>query len=242
VAEHLSRLELDEWLAGLDASGRAQRHVADCAACARTAEGLRLSKVAAMRDSKAAVVLARLEAKRAQEEGPRWSWSWGGPLVAALALGLAMVVYVPLARRPDGIHLKGNVALQLLAEDGTSVSAATPGSRVTLAVGTGAHRHVLVLGVEQSGAVAVLWPPEGRTSGTVEPGAQVRLSPPLEVTPGSVALHAFFGDAPMDVEKARVALAANVVEIQAEGEAALDAPAPTNIGEDRAHMVLRVEP
>jgi hypothetical protein len=242
VAEHLSRLELDEWLAGLDASGRAERHVAACAACAHLAEGMRLSRGAVLKEPKAAAVLARLEAKRAQAEGPRWSWSWGGPLVAALALGLAAVVYVPMAGRTDGIHLKGNVALQLLAEDGTPVSAAAPGAHVTLAVGTGAHRHVLVLGVEQSGAVAVLWPPQGPTSGTVEPGAQVRLSPPLEVTPGSVALHAFFADAPMDVEVARVALVANVVETQAEGEAALDAPAPTTIGSDRAHMVLRVEP
>ncbi|MFP2895838.1 hypothetical protein [Corallococcus sp. 4LFB] len=119
---------------------------------------------------------------------------------------------------------------------------AKPGERVTLAVGTGPYRNVLVLAVDEAGAVARLWPSEGGTSGTVEPGAEVKLSPPLEVTPGSVALHAFFSDAPLDAEQAREALTARVEEAREKGQGTLDVATPGDIGKAQARTLLRVVP
>ncbi|RKH41813.1 hypothetical protein [Corallococcus llansteffanensis] len=239
MAEHLSRLELDEWLAGLDPSGRMGAHVASCAACGQLAEGMRQARESSLRAPRAATVLAKLEAKRAQPARARWSW--GGPLVAALTVGLALIIYVPRGTE-DGVRLKGSVALRLLSEDGASVTGARPGERVTLAVGTGPYRNVLVLAVDEAGAVDVLWPQGGATSGTVEPGAQVPLSPPLEVTPGSVAVQAFFSDAPLRAEDARAALTARIAEARAKGQGPLEVATPEGIGKASAHAVLRVAP
>ncbi|GMT96670.1 hypothetical protein KH5H1_07890 [Corallococcus caeni] len=239
MAEHLTRLELDEWLSGLDASGRAERHVAACPACGAIAERMRQARVSSLGEPRAKAVLARLEEKRARSAKPRWSW--GVPLVAALAVGLALVVYVPRGTE-DGVRLKGTVALRLLSEQGAPVLDAKPGEHVTLAVGTGPYRNVLVLAVDEAGAVDRLWPQEGATSGTVEPGAEVKLSPPLEVTPGSVALHAFFSDAPLDAEQAREALTARVAEAREKGQGALDVATPGDIGKAQARTLLRVVP
>ncbi|NOK21837.1 hypothetical protein [Corallococcus carmarthensis] len=239
MAEHLTRLELDEWLSGLDASGRAERHVAACPACGMLAERMRQARESSLREPRAKAVLARLEEKRARSAKPLWSW--GVPWVAALAVGLALVVYVPRATEDD-VRLKGTVALRLLSAQGAPVADASPGERVTLAVGTGTYRNVLVLAVDEAGAVDQLWPQEGPTSGTVKPGAEVKLSPPLEVTPGSVALHAFFADAPLDVEQARAALTSSVVEAREKGQAPLDVATPGDIGKAQARTLLRVMP
>lgn len=241
MAEHLSRLELDEWLAGLDPSGRMGAHVASCAVCGQQAEGMRQAREESLRAPRAATVFAKLEAKRARPARARWSWSWGGPLVAALAVGLALIIHVPRGTE-DGVRLKGSVALSLLSEDGAAVTSAKPGERVTLAVGTGPYRNVLVLAVDEAGAVEVLWPQGGQTSGTVEPGAQVALSPALEVTPGSVAVQAFFSDVPMRAEDARAALTARIAEARAKGQAPLEVATPEGIGKASAHAVLRVAP
>ncbi|MBN8226694.1 hypothetical protein JYK02_04140 [Corallococcus macrosporus] len=239
MAEHLSRLELDEWLAGLDTSGRAERHLAACPACEQVAGQLRQARASSLAEPRAKAVLARLEEKRARAVKPRWSW--GVPLVAALAVGLALVVYVPRGTE-DGVRLKGTVALRLMSEQGATVLDARPGERVTLAVGTGPYRNVLVLAVDEAGAVDRLWPREGATSGTVAPGAEVKLSPPLEVTPGSVALHAFFSDAPLDVDQAGAALTSSIAEARAKGQAPLDVATPGDIGKAQARTLLRVVP
>ncbi|MFB1481852.1 hypothetical protein [Corallococcus sp. RDP092CA] len=238
MAEHLTRLELDEWLSGLDASGRAERHVAACPACGTLAERMRQARESSLAQPRAKAVLARLEARRARSSRPRWSW--GVPLVAALAVGLALVVYVPRGA-DDGVRLKGNVALRLLSAQGAPVLDARPGEQVTLAVGTGPYRNVLVLAVDEAGTVEPLWPSEGATSGTVEPGAEVKLAP-LEVTPGTVALHAFFAEAPLDVASAREALASSVAEAREKGQGPLDAATPGGIGKARARALLRVMP
>ncbi|WP_415835125.1 hypothetical protein, partial [Corallococcus soli] len=148
MAEHLSRLELDEWLSGLDPTGRMGAHVASCATCGPVAEELRRARESSLRAPRAATVFAKLEAKRAQPARTRWSWnwrwswrwswSWSGLLVVALAVGLTLVVYVPKGTE-DGVRLKGSVALRLLSEGGAPVTSAKPGERVTLAVGTGTH-------------------------------------------------------------------------------------------------------
>ncbi|NOK32616.1 hypothetical protein HMI49_05320 [Corallococcus exercitus] len=239
MAEHLTRLELDEWLAGLDDSGRAERHVAACPACGMIAERMRQSRESSLREPRAKAVLARLEEKRARSAKPRWSW--GVPLVAALAVGLALVVYVPRGTE-DGVRLKGTVALRLLSAQGVPVLDAKPGEQVTLSVGTGTYRNVLVLAVDEAGAVDRLWPQEGKMSGTVDPGAEVKLSPPLEVTPGSVALHAFFSDAPLDVAQAREALTARVAEARVKGQGPLDVATPGDVGRAQARTLLRVVP
>ncbi|MBN8466422.1 hypothetical protein JYJ95_07850 [Corallococcus exiguus] len=239
MAEHLTRLELDEWLSGLDASGRAERHVAACPACGMIAERMRQARASSLAQPRAKAVLARLEEKRARSARP-W-WNWGVPLVTALAVGLAMVVYVPRGAE-DGVRLKGTVALRLLSVQGATVQDAKPGEQVTLAVGTGPYRNVLVLAVDEAGAVDPLWPRDGQTSGTVEPGAEVRLSPALEVTPGSVALHAFFSDAPLDVEQAREALTARVAEARGKGQGPLEVATPETIGKAQARTLLRVVP
>ncbi|WP_223635654.1 hypothetical protein [Corallococcus sp. EGB] len=239
MAEHLTRLELDEWLSGLDTTGRAERHVAACPACGMLAERMRQARETSLAQPRAKAVLARLEEQRARSARPRWSW--GVPLVAALAVGLALIVYVPRGA-DDGVRLKGNVALRLVSAQGAPVQGARPGEQVTLAVGTGPYRNVLVLAVDEAGAVEPLWPGEGGTSGTVEPGAEVKLSPPLEVTPGSVALHAFFSDAPLDGAHAREALTSSVAEARAKGQGALDAPTPGDVGKAQARTLLRVVP
>ncbi|MCY1033010.1 hypothetical protein OV207_16180 [Corallococcus sp. BB11-1] len=239
MAEHLSRLELDEWLSGLDPTGRMGAHVASCGTCGPVAEELRRARESSLRAPRAETVFAKLEAKRAQPARTRWSW--GGPLVVALAVGLTLVVYVPKGTE-DGVRLKGSVALRLLSEGGAPVTNARPGERVTLAVGTGTHRDVLVLAVDEAGAVDVLWPQGGRTSGKVEPGAEVKLSPPLEVTPGSVALHAFFSDTPLLADEAKAGLLARIVEARARGRGPLDAVTPEGLGKASAHAVLRVAP
>ncbi|RKH90018.1 hypothetical protein D7Y21_08090 [Corallococcus sp. AB045] len=239
MAEHLTRLELDEWLSGLDASGRAERHVAACQACGMIAERMRQARASSLAQPRAKAVLARLEEKRARSARP-W-WSWGVPLVTALAVGLALVVYVPRGAE-DGVRLKGTVALRLLSVQGAPVQDARSGEQVTLAVGTGPYRNVLVLAVDEAGAVDALWPREGQASGTVEPGAEVRLSPALEVTPGSVALHAFFSDAPLDVAQAREALTSRVTEARGKGQGPLEVATPEDIGKAQARTLLRVVP
>lgn len=230
--EHVSDLVLDELAASLEPPAGAAAHLAGCPACSR-----RLADLCAARERiQASVGYARVRARLAPRKSARWPFLVVPVAAAAL---LALVV-----ARPEGqaTRPKGSARVELLGANGAPVLEARPGERVVLAIGSGGKPFGLVLGVDERGQVERLWPVDAARAGAVPPGARVRLEPSFEVTAGSVALHAFFGEAPIDERAARGALEAEVESARRVGRSPLEVSTPATVSEETARTTLRVAP
>ena len=115
-----------------------------------------------------------------------------------------MVGLVQLRPAEDETRIKGSVGVRVLrAGDGQPTTRAAVGERVVLSVARGVFRHAVVLEQADDGTVGVVWPATGGSQRLDDAVSEVRLEPGFEVAPGSVTLHVFFDDAPLDVERIR---------------------------------------
>jgi len=242
MGEHLSALELDEAAAGLTPPEAA--HLQACAECqqkvaslkaagellrqkpvfaARLAEVLQQAKAQEARSAPAVVADEELSvsvrAVKALRSGPaRW-------LVPAFALaaGFAAFVLWPAPHSDDGVRLKGAPTVQVLGADGKPTERVKAGEKVTLTVGGAGRPQGLVLSLDASGEIDVVWPPQATHSAPVPAGASARLEPPFEVTPGNVRLYAFFSDGPFELGAARVWVEDAVQTARTAGQSPLQA-------------------
>jgi len=175
VSEHLSALQLDEIVAGL---APAPEHLARCADCSARLEALRQESAAFLSRPEAMAQLARL----APAPPPR-SFLRLAALAVPLAAGLAIFLAWPKAPVED--RIKGAPTVVLLDVSGNAVTHAAPGTKLTLAVGSGGFPRVRVFAIDAQGNKESLY------SGPVASGARVPLSQ-LEVTPGDVTVTAEF--------------------------------------------------
>ncbi len=141
---------------------------------------------------------------------PSWSWlrvAMAATLAGAAALATVLVFLPPLmgdVPEPyDG--LKGTTALgAALLRDGEvqrieGSMAVRPGDEIQFRVDTGTYDHVMVLGMDGTGAVSVYQPLGGGHSVAVDPGAGRTLSPALKLddAPGPEVYVALFTDDPV---------------------------------------------
>jgi hypothetical protein len=190
MAQHLSALELDELAAGL---APPPPHLEGCASCRARVEELRAGDRALLARPEAQRRLAALTAGVVGAEAPSpRRWRRLALLAASLAAGLALFLVWP-GPPDDGVRLKGAPAVLLLDAADQSVTRASPGETLTLAVGTGGYTHGAVFALDADGRAERLWPREGDTYGPLPAGARVRLRE-LRVTPGDVTVRAVFAN------------------------------------------------
>lgn len=171
MSEHLSSLQLDEVAAGLASP---PEHLTSCADCT--------SKLAALKTQNAAFLsMPRAQSQMksiAVEKPKRRAVLWLVPLAAAIAIG------VFVQRDDSSERLKGIASIVLLDTKGESVTEASVGQRLTLAVGGAGAKSVKVVDGDTG---------EEIFSGPIAQGARVPLME-LEVSPGDVTLRAEFDD------------------------------------------------
>jgi len=240
MVDHLSDLALDELAAGLREGASATAHVDTCVRCRDRLAEFQRAHADARRAPRFETTFARIEATATKRKRGRWSLFAALPVAAAAMLALVMFA------RPDAptVRLKGAAELVVLRASGTErIESATPGEQVQLAVGAAGHPYAVVLAVEETGEVSVLWPQGADTSARVPPGAEVKLSPTFEVTEGSITLHALFSEEPLAISPEQQALRQAIAEAMASGRSPLEVTAPKRKGvEAVARRMLRVEP
>ena len=149
-----------------------------------------------------------------------------------LAAALAVLFLLP---RTDEPRLKGVATVELLSATGRPLNKAAPGERVSLAVGGAGHTHAVVFSIDAAGELVQVWPAGPQTS-AIPPGARAKLEPPLEVTPGSVSLIAFFTDGALPVAPLSEALERQLAsEVQA-GHSPLDVAPPPGLVAARVRL------
>lgn len=265
MSEHLSPIELEEAAAGLPMV--AGVHLDGCAECkAKVAElvalsdGLRVqvqfkARLASVLQQAAEKPIARMDPetgeltiskKNAPADAaapsnvvPLWKY-----LMPALALAASVLAFVfwPQPRAGDDVRLKGAATLRVVGVDGREIEKARPGQTVELAVGAAGHPQGLVVAVDASGQIDVLWPRGATLSAKVPPGAGAHLEPAFEVTPGSMKLFAFFAAGPFDANLAQARVQAAVDKAKAEGKSPLQAEVPAGETGSVASVLLKVEP
>lgn len=225
---HVSQLVLDELAAELATPPEAKAHVDGCAECSARLAALRAARAAAVQSFGYSRTRARVTAERP----PRWRELM--PFIVPVAAALVFFAVIAIDRRadPQTERLKGGAFVEL-AQGGAPVTEARPGSRLSMKVGTAGKPYALVLAVDKDRHIEVLW------SGRLPAGAIVTLPKELEVTPGSVAVHAFFGDAALDP---KVVVPAVEVALREYGGWPLEAPPPKLEGVVVATQRLYVNP
>jgi hypothetical protein len=173
--EHLSALQLDEIVAGLNP---APLHLAGCAECSQRVEALKKESAAFLARPE-----ARAQLERLSPAPQRRSFLRVLAIAVPLAAGLALFFAWPRPGVED--RIKGAPTIALLDEAGNAVTHAAPGRKLTLAVGAAGFPRVTVTAVDASGKIDALY------SGPVAAGARVPLMQ-LEVTPGDVTVTAVF--------------------------------------------------
>lgn len=184
---HASQLVLDELAAGLSAPADAKAHVDGCAECTARLKALEAARAAAAQSFGYSRTKARVTAERPSR------WRELMPFIVPVVAALVFFAVVAIDWRPDPQteRLKGGAFVELV-HGGRAVTEVQPGSRLALKIGTAGKQYALVLAVDKDRRIEELW------SGKLPEGAIVTLPKELEVTPGSVAVHAFLGDAPPD--------------------------------------------
>ncbi|MBX7114104.1 MAG: hypothetical protein K1X64_07190 [Myxococcaceae bacterium] len=247
MAEHLSKLVLDELAAGLATDAAALAHSRDCFQCRDRLAQFVEARNQARRDAPFEQVFAKLKTSHAAVESlpsaPKWRRRTF-VFAPALAAAVALLIYIALPHpKADVTRLKGGASVRVLrAPDGTAVSSARPGEKVVLAVTSADQTFALVMAVEASGDINLVWPLGSPESARVAPGPEARLTPGFQVTPGSMALHAFLSKEPLKVETMRAQLEREVAEARRAGMSPLQAKAAPLVGVGRAMATLEVKP
>ena len=174
MSEHLSSLRLDEIAAGLVLP---PAHLASCEDCTRGLELLQKERAAFLARPEAARQLEKLAPLPQRRSFLR-------VLVIAVPLAAGLALFLTWPRGPEE-RIKGSPTVMLLNEAGNVVTHASPGEKLTLAVGSAGFPRVEVFASDARGNKEPLY------SGDVASGALVPLTR-LEVTPGDVTVTAVF--------------------------------------------------
>lgn len=190
MTPHPSPLVLDEVAADL---APAPPHLASCLECQEKLERLKAARHAFLAKPQAQQLLEKLHRAPARRTQRRLFKVAAVAAPLAVAAGLLLFLHGPSTNDEldPSIRIKGAPAVLLLDAAGRSVTRASPGQTLTLAVGAAGYSHAAVFSVDASGKRQTLWPTNQDTYGKVPPGPRAQLVP-LEVTPGSVTLHAAF--------------------------------------------------
>lgn len=225
---HVSQLVLDELAAELATPPEAKAHVDGCAECTARLAALKAARTAAAQT----FGYSRTKARVTAERPPRWRELM--PFIVPVAAAIVFFAVVAIDWRPDPEteRLKGAAFVEFV-QGGKAVTEVQPGSRLALKVGAAGKHYALVLAVDQERRIEELW------SGKLPAGAVVTLPKELEVTPGSVAVHAFLGDAAPDP---KVVVPAVEAALRAYAGWPLEAPAPQIEGLVVATQRLYVKP
>lgn len=256
MAEHLSKLVLDEIAAGLSSDAAALAHSADCAECrerlkqhldARTqvegaAQFERVFAKLKVHLNTPSTIEISVPAQPVLTKPKRRRWGF----VVAPAFAVAAALLVFLVSRPkddaNATRLKGGVSVRVLhAPDGAAMTSARPGEHVVLAVSKANQPFGLVMAVDASGDITQVWPSRAPVSAQLPAGPEARLTPGFEVTPGTVVLHAFLSQEPLKVETARALLEREVANARTSGKMPLDAEPLPFPGVVRAAATLNVK-
>jgi hypothetical protein len=193
---HLSDWALDQLALEPDAAAR--EHLNTCARCSARSSDIAQQRRKAMESPRFEAVWSSL-----QRVPPRRRW-WRFAFVPAFAgVAAASILWIRPARH-DAIRPKGGYSVAVWTAHGRvdGSQPVRPGENVSLSVNTLGRKYALILGVDEAGAVAVVWPPGAGQSGET-PAAPARpLAPAFKVTPGSLTLEAFFSDKPIPAQAA----------------------------------------
>jgi hypothetical protein len=195
---HVSNLVLDEISAGLPVLPELAAHLDACADCRRRSESIRAQRGAAMASPQFERVWSRIP-RPARRRSSRKAWAI--PMVFSLAAA-GFVFVVSSVDSTGGDREKGAFALKIVRASPAGRVTDGPfgsGENVSLEVNSVGHRYALVIGVDAEGAVQRVWPPDTLSSGVVPERPYRPLVPGFEVTPGGLALYAFFSDEPLSV-------------------------------------------
>lgn len=185
MADHLSALTLDTLAAGLPVDATHSAHLASCPACQARLDAVKAERAQVMK-------LPAFEAVRGQlAPAPRELPRWLVPVIAFAAVVLAIVGSQFL--EGDKTILKGGASVELLRDARTPVTEARVGDRLTLAVGADGKGAVVAYSLTAAGKLELLLP-----STEVGTGTRVPVGNAFEVTAGSIAVFACFGQHPMD--------------------------------------------
>ena len=119
------------------------------------------------------------------------------PVRTAFALAATLVIAVGTAsllvnRSGDGYRIKGDIALNLFAQDGSGAPVVreqqvfSPGERIQFTYSCGGERYFILASIDDSGRVSVFYPAEGDSSMLLEPGSDLPL-------PNSIVLDEYIG-------------------------------------------------
>lgn len=189
MSAHVSALVLDELASELPVAAESKAHVEGCSQC-----GARLAAIKQARaESQKAFGYSRVKARVSAERPPRWRELMPFILPVAAALLFFLVVSIDFGGgKTDTERLKGGASIGLVEASGKKVTEVKPGARLRIEVGAAGNTHALVLAVDKDRNIEELF------SGPLPAGAFVTLPKEVEVTPGSVTVHAFLSAAPLD--------------------------------------------
>ncbi|MBK7858752.1 MAG: hypothetical protein IPJ65_09045 [Archangiaceae bacterium] len=224
---HLSQLVLDELASEVAAPAGAREHLEGCAQCSARLAAVRRDREASVKS----FGYARTRARVAAERPARWRELL--PFIVPVAAALLFLVIASLnPGKAADPRLKGGPTVDFLRA-GQPVTEAKPGDVLELQLGAVGLRHAIVLSVDKDREVDVLF------DGELPPGAVVTLPRRLEVTPGSVVVHAFLSEQPLDAKRA---VSAMENEIRQYAGWPLEAPPPQSAGVTVASQRLYVKP
>ncbi|WP_375767606.1 hypothetical protein NR798_38925 [Archangium gephyra] len=182
-------------------AGETERHVAGCADCgARLAE--RKAGFDAIDGVDPRAMLGRIRTgldapAEASLSGRLSGWMRRllGPMAMVATAAVVLMMVVP--GQQQGTRMKGALALHVFrltgdhAEEVVSGDTFAPGDRLRFRVDVPAEGHVVVLGVESSGALYTAWPLESGVQTRLEEGNDIELpgAVSLDAQPGRELLH-----------------------------------------------------
>ncbi len=225
MGEHLSALALDALAAELPVDLPTSSHVATCAVCRTRLEALKAERAALMQGPAVHALFEKLALPMAQKKTlPRWA-----PVLFALAAGLWVLVGTRFLPKHNQTLLKGQPTVELLSGN-TSVSSAHVGDKLWLAVGGAGHSAVGVFTVDDQAEVSQLL-----ASTKIGSGARVPVGKGFEVTAGSLAVIACFGEHPLAMDVLRAELSSRVARA---GKTPLEVLAPDGCVKAKLEVAL----
>ncbi len=160
----------------------------DTAAAEGLVRELRADREAFLATRPTATFLAGIEARRRRKRPLRWLVPTSAFAAAAAAALLTWVpaeqvaesVAPPVTRLKAAPGLSFHVQRDGAVADGTPGGVYHPGDRIQLRYSTGAHRHLVVVSLDSSGAVTPFYDAGGRSLG-IEPGVAQLLDGSVEL-------------------------------------------------------------
>ena len=236
---HLSKLGLDRAAAGFDREPTG--HLAQCEACTARVAALQAEDDAVRGSEEFARGRARLAGLTPVR---RHSWAWVAAPAAAVAIVLALVLpnrqtpTTPTEGPQPAERVKGDAAVWLQTDaDEQPLERLSLGDTIWLGVRSPGWSQALVMAVDEDGGVTQIWPGGGTTSAELPRRGGGRLDAAFRVTPGAMALFAFFSESTVAAEGARASLRA-AVEACRSGRVRLDCLDPARVPGERARAKL----